>query len=450
MPNDNNFKPANFDPILQKYDGVPYLRFWCQKVLPAVYDQSLSYYEVLCKLAAFLNKTVDEMEKIENNTDSLFESFKKLQAYVNNILSHYDVNGAVDNKLDEMYANGQLATLIDQFIPKDVILIADSFGLGTTPDVPENERKGWTYWFKQYAKGDYGTIFENSKGGSSFLARENRDWLTMLTEMANNPDIDNNKVGYIIVVGGHNDVWRDDRSNLTSLIQQFGAYVKNTFPHARYYLGFCCNTIRYNSLSYDELKFRELEVMRSYQANANGGTFISGLDTVLLSQNSATISSDGVHPTQNMYARIGAYIAKFLSGGIQNYTSANNDMFNVRGNTTYFTATNDLDVNYNIVNNAINISLKFAKALKKDFPLDGTTILGHYTLGSPIRSDVYDIGGAIPLYPYSDIYVHFKRSADTFNQGVITLSTTSTTRTKLTVNAPTRLTWGSYVPLWMI
>ena len=68
MPNDNNFTPANFDPILQKYDGVPYLRFWCQKVLPAVYDQSLSYYEVLCKLAAFLNKTVDEMEKIENNT----------------------------------------------------------------------------------------------------------------------------------------------------------------------------------------------------------------------------------------------------------------------------------------------------------------------------------------------------------------------------------------------
>ena len=43
MPNDNKFTPADFDPILKKYDGIPYLRFWCQKVLPAVYDQSLSY-----------------------------------------------------------------------------------------------------------------------------------------------------------------------------------------------------------------------------------------------------------------------------------------------------------------------------------------------------------------------------------------------------------------------
>lgn len=375
---------------------------------------------------------------------------KDYAASVKKLVDNFDVSNEVSKQLDAMYADGRLQTLVDNAVAKDVILIADSFGLGTTPDVSEADRKGWTYWFKQYAKGDYGTIFENSKGGSSFLARENRGWLTMLTEMANNPDIDNNKVGYIIVVGGHNDVWRDDRSDLTSLIQQFGAYVKKTFPRARYYLGFCCNTIRYNSLSYDELKSRELEVMRSYQANANGGTFISGLDTVLLSQNYATISSDGVHPTQGMYQRIGAYIAKFISGGIQNYTSANNDMFNVRGNTEYFTASSDLDVNYNIVNNAINISLKFSKALKQDFPLDGTTILGYYTLGSPIRADVYNIGGAIPLCPYSDVYVHFKRSADTFNQGVITLSTTSTTRTKLSVNAATRLTWGSYVPLWMI
>ena len=31
--------------------------FWCQKVLPLVYDNSLSYYEVLCKLA----KRIDEI-----------------------------------------------------------------------------------------------------------------------------------------------------------------------------------------------------------------------------------------------------------------------------------------------------------------------------------------------------------------------------------------------------
>lgn len=92
MPNDNNFNPANFDPILKKYDGIPYLRFWCQKVLPAVYDQSLSYYEVLCKLAAFLNKMVEELEKMQDNIDALHKAYKDLQEWVNAEIARFEAH----------------------------------------------------------------------------------------------------------------------------------------------------------------------------------------------------------------------------------------------------------------------------------------------------------------------------------------------------------------------
>ena len=92
MPNDNNFTPANFDPILKKYDGIPYLRFWCQKVLPAVYDQSLSYYEVLCKLAAFLNKMVEELEKMQDNIDALHKAYKDLQDWVNVEIARFEAH----------------------------------------------------------------------------------------------------------------------------------------------------------------------------------------------------------------------------------------------------------------------------------------------------------------------------------------------------------------------
>lgn len=92
MPNDNNFKPANFDPILQKYYGIPYLRFWCQKVLPAVYDQSLSYYELLCKLAAFLNKMVDELENMQDNIDALHKAYKDLQDWVNAEIARFEAH----------------------------------------------------------------------------------------------------------------------------------------------------------------------------------------------------------------------------------------------------------------------------------------------------------------------------------------------------------------------
>lgn len=34
-------------------------RFWCQKVLPLVYDDSLSYYEVLCKVVDYINKLIE-------------------------------------------------------------------------------------------------------------------------------------------------------------------------------------------------------------------------------------------------------------------------------------------------------------------------------------------------------------------------------------------------------
>lgn len=38
-----------------------YLRYpYCQKVLPTVYDDSLSYYEVLCKLTNEMNNIIDE------------------------------------------------------------------------------------------------------------------------------------------------------------------------------------------------------------------------------------------------------------------------------------------------------------------------------------------------------------------------------------------------------
>lgn len=92
MPNDNKFTPADFDPVLKKYDGIPYLRFWCQKVLPAVYDQSLSYYEVLCKLAAFLNKMLEELEKMQDNIDALHKAYKDLQAWVNAEIARFEAH----------------------------------------------------------------------------------------------------------------------------------------------------------------------------------------------------------------------------------------------------------------------------------------------------------------------------------------------------------------------
>lgn len=60
--------------------------FWCQKVLPLVYDESLSYYEVLCKVRDKLNELIKQ--------DELFgETLKQIQdeiAQINQWIADFD------------------------------------------------------------------------------------------------------------------------------------------------------------------------------------------------------------------------------------------------------------------------------------------------------------------------------------------------------------------------
>lgn len=44
--------------------ATEHFRFWCQKVLPLTYENSLSYYEVLCKLRTIVNNLADELDSV--------------------------------------------------------------------------------------------------------------------------------------------------------------------------------------------------------------------------------------------------------------------------------------------------------------------------------------------------------------------------------------------------
>lgn len=48
----------------------PIKRFYCNKVLPLTYDDSLSYYEQLCKLTHKMNEII---ENINNNFQKMVE-----------------------------------------------------------------------------------------------------------------------------------------------------------------------------------------------------------------------------------------------------------------------------------------------------------------------------------------------------------------------------------------
>lgn len=66
--------------------AVPgHLHIFCQKVLPAVFDDSLSYYEVVCKVVKILNEHGDAInsmaETLNLHTDQIAEIQKWIQDF---------------------------------------------------------------------------------------------------------------------------------------------------------------------------------------------------------------------------------------------------------------------------------------------------------------------------------------------------------------------------------
>ena len=82
--------------------GIRRLHFYCQKVLPLVYDESLSYYEVLCKVKHKLNELIDS----QNLQDEEIKAIENELAEVQNWIDNFDTT--VIKELIEDY----IATMI--------------------------------------------------------------------------------------------------------------------------------------------------------------------------------------------------------------------------------------------------------------------------------------------------------------------------------------------------
>lgn len=76
--------------------------FWCQKVLPLVYDDSLSYYEILCKLTKYISDVIANQEVLNDEWLELKKEVEEVQYK----LDHFDAE--VVEKIVREY----LATMI--------------------------------------------------------------------------------------------------------------------------------------------------------------------------------------------------------------------------------------------------------------------------------------------------------------------------------------------------
>lgn len=64
-------------------------RFWCFKVLPLVYDDSLSYYEILCKVVDYINKLIEQDKVFGDEIENLKQEISVVQNWIKNFDTSY-------------------------------------------------------------------------------------------------------------------------------------------------------------------------------------------------------------------------------------------------------------------------------------------------------------------------------------------------------------------------
>lgn len=109
---------ADFKPELGAYKSLKPFVFWAQATLPTVFDDSLSYYESVSKLAKMVNTLLENVDTTEENIEKLAQAYDELQGYVNTYFDNLDVQNEINNKLDTLAEDGTLSDLIEPFLPE--------------------------------------------------------------------------------------------------------------------------------------------------------------------------------------------------------------------------------------------------------------------------------------------------------------------------------------------
>ena len=97
---------------------VSKLKYWCYKVLPLVYDDSLSYYELLCKVVSKLNELIEKYASFDDVVAEIQSAIDELQKQIDAFDTTY-IEKLIKDKLANMiYVGISDAGYIIYYIPE--------------------------------------------------------------------------------------------------------------------------------------------------------------------------------------------------------------------------------------------------------------------------------------------------------------------------------------------
>ena len=138
---------------LKTFNSVSALRYWCYKILPLVYDDSLSYYEILCKVTEKLNEVISNT----NNIPTIISEAVASGGFLDNLQEQIAELNDKDSKTATADRNtGELIWLHgDLFRITRPMLAGDQYiedGDGITGNVEKVTIEEWSNRFLNYVK----------------------------------------------------------------------------------------------------------------------------------------------------------------------------------------------------------------------------------------------------------------------------------------------------------
>ena len=317
------------------FNVVRPFKYWCQKVLPAVYDDSLSYYELLCKVSAYLN---DVIELTNTQSDAITELQELVEGFISGDLDPY-----IYAKIDEWWETHEpqitaelelLQAQIEEvetrmlipFNDKPGLFIGDSYSYGTgASDHLHGDTMRFTSIITRllglsheynYAVGATGFVDPGNTPGESHTFADQ-------IELANSElsTAVKNAMGVVFICGGINDY--NENSVTPIAMRNASAHAvsiaKSYFPNAKIvvvpmlYKGW--------GVSPRVLQF-EMEIYQGaintgaprVEVITHGWTWFHGLSQAVY---------DSLHPNDTGHNQIARRICAALAGSGNTYRNAN-------------------------------------------------------------------------------------------------------------------------------
>lgn len=68
--------------MINNFTPIKHLYFWCQKIIPLVYDNSLSYYELLDKVVEYINNIIKDVNALGTQVNINMQDIAELKTEV--------------------------------------------------------------------------------------------------------------------------------------------------------------------------------------------------------------------------------------------------------------------------------------------------------------------------------------------------------------------------------